>query len=187
MAQANKREYINNRAFPMSECPLISGEENADILLDYCNRTLAPQLAELFEKHMESCAACRNFAESQTAVWKALDAFEAMPISDDFNSKVMLRIAQEQKSSWWSRAWNVATGAGSAPWRPLIPVAAALLLAVGIWVRPSFTDRGVQENGTVVASHTASTQEVEQVESALEDVEMLRQLGVVDAPAPTPI
>jgi hypothetical protein len=99
MAEANRKEYYNSQ-FRMTHCPLASGEENVDILLDYCNRKLDPALVEIFEKHMEVCNACRAFAESQMAVWDALDAFEAMPVSADFDRKLMARIEREESSLW---------------------------------------------------------------------------------------
>jgi len=154
----------------MTHCPLASGEENVDILLDYCNRKLDPALAELFEKHMDVCTACRAFSASQMAVWDALDAFEAMPVSPDFDRKLMARIEREGSSPWRS-LWNRMTAGGTAIWRPVVPVAAALVLAVGLWMRPS------SPTGLETAPIMADSQlDAEQIESALQDMEMLRQL-----------
>lgn len=171
MAEPNRKQYYN-RQFQMTHCPLASGEENVDILLDYCNRKLDPDLAELFEKHMELCAACRAFAESQMAVWDALDAFEAMPVSPDFDHKLMARIEREE-SSPWRRMWNKITAGGTAIWRPVVPIAAALVLAVGLWMRPA-SNVGV-ETAPIIAD---SQMDAEQIESALQDLEMLRQLAL---------
>lgn len=159
----------------MTNCPLASGEENVDILLDYCNRKLDPGLAEIFERHMENCAACRSFSESQMAVWSALDAFEAMPVSDDFDQRLMARIDWEERSLW-SRMWNKMTAGGTAIWRPLAPLAAALVLAVGLWMRPSSTP--VEDAGSMVVADGQI--DAEQLESVLEDMEMLRQLVIAE-------
>ncbi len=175
MAEANRKEYYN-RQFRMTHCPLVSGEENVDILLDYCNRKLDPALAEIFEKHMEMCTACRAFAESQMAVWDALDAFEAMPVSADFDQKLMARIEREE-SSLWRRVWNGMTAGGTALWRPVVPVAAALVLAVGLWMRPAAPQ---PEAPAILAE---SQMDVEQVETVLEDMEMLRQLTLAEPAA----
>jgi len=173
MAEANRKQYMKPRPFAFTECPLISGEENADILLDYCNRKLDPALAELFEQHMEYCPACRAFAESQTAVWNALDAFEAMPVSPDFDRRLFDRIEREERASWWSQVRNWLSGP---VWRPAIPVAALLVLAAGIWMRPSaVTPEPVEP------TKMATALDPEQIDTALEDMEMLRQLGVVEA------
>ncbi|MBL8174550.1 MAG: hypothetical protein JNK48_07770 [Bryobacterales bacterium] len=158
----------------MTHCPLASGEENVDILLDYCNRKLDPALVDVFEQHMQVCAACRAFAESQMAVWDALDAFEALPVSPDFDRKLMARIEREE-SSPFRNLWNRLTAGGTALWRPLIPVAAALVLAVGLWMRPA------SNSGLEVAPIVAETQfDAEQVETALQDMEMLRQLALTE-------
>ena len=167
MAEPNRKQYYN-RQFQMNHCPLASGDENVDILLDYCNRKLDPALVEIFEKHMEICAACRAFSESQMAVWDALDAFEALPVSPDFDQKLMARIAREEESPW-RRMWNRMTAGGTALWRPLVPVAAALVLAVGLWMRNSGPD---------AATIADSQLDAEQVETALQDMEMLRQLTI---------
>src|SRR5574337_1028204 len=98
MLEVNRRDTQE-----LTECPLLSGEENAGLLLDYCNRKLAPELASVFERHMEHCPACRAFAESQMAVWSALDDFEAMPISEDFDQRLFARLEAEQQAPWWSR------------------------------------------------------------------------------------
>lgn len=169
MAEPNRKQYYN-RQFQMTHCPLASGEENVDILLDYCNRKLDPALAELFEKHMEVCAACRAFSESQMAVWDALDAFEAMPVSPDFDRKLMARIEFEENSAW-RRLWNRMTAGGTAIWRPVVPVAAALVLAVGLWMRPAGNTGA--ESAPIMADNQL---DAEQIESALQDMEMLRQL-----------
>jgi hypothetical protein len=166
MAEPKRKEYYN-RQFQMTHCPLASGEEDVDILLDYCNRTLDPALVDLFEKHMETCSACRAFAESQTAVWDALDAFEALPVSPGFDQKLMARIAQEEDSPW-RRTWNSMTAGGTALWRPFVPIAAALVLAVGLWMRNSTPE---------VLPITADSQmDAEQIEVTFQDMEMLRQL-----------
>jgi hypothetical protein len=178
MAEANRKQYMNTRPFAFTECPLISGEENADILLDYCNRKLDPALAELFEQHMESCAACRAFSESQSAVWNALDAFEAMPISPDFDRRLFERIERDEQGSWWSRFWRPFTFSGSSIWKPAIPVVVLALLAAGIWMRPSPTNTEVTEPTKMA---TMDRVDPEQIDAAVEDMEMLRQVGVVEA------
>ena len=170
MADTNR-----NRTERPIECPLTSGPEHADLLLDYCNRRLAPELAETFERHLAACPACQAFAESQSAVWGALDAFEAMPISDDFDKKLFARIEREQQAGLLTRLWIRLTADGLPSWRPALPVAAALVVAVGLWVRPT---TGPTSNDTPSVKVEAA--DAEQIEKALEDMEMLNQIGIAE-------
>ncbi len=171
------RKMNNSRRFEFNQCPMIDGEANADVLLDYCNRKLAPELASVLEQHMEQCSACATFAESQKAVWNALDAFDALPISQDFDRKLMARIEREGQGGWRT-FWHRITDGGASLWQPAIPVAAALLLAVGLWIQP----------GIFAPSTTATAAvDAEQLETALEDLEMLRQLATVETASTQPM
>lgn len=173
-------EFGSRRPLAVTECPLTQAEENAGLLLDYCNRTLEPELRAAFEQHLAVCAACRAFADSQTAVWNALDAFEALPVTDDFDRRLWARIEQQERAPWWSRAWDWMTAGGTARWRPLAPVAAALLLAVGLYWDGRWPGAAAP---VTVAGKAAETVDLDQVETTLEDVEMLRQLGVTEPAA----
>jgi anti-sigma factor RsiW len=112
-------------------CPLDDGE-NAQQLLDYCTRKLDRPTAEILEKHMAICPACREFAAQQRAVWEALDGWEAEPVSADFDRRLYRRI--EEQVSWWQRLtrplrplashWNVAASAAGV----FVVLAAGLLL-----------------------------------------------------------
>jgi hypothetical protein len=111
-------------------CPL-KNTETADLLLDYCNRKLGPESMAIFEQHIEICPACREFADGQRAVWSALDAWEASPVSADFDARLYERL--DGGTSWRGRLF------GSL--RPmfayrgaLAAAAACLLLVVGVWL-----------------------------------------------------
>lgn len=155
-------------------CP-IETQESAELLLDYCARKLPAEQTALLERHMASCAACREFRDGQALVWEALDSWQATPVSPDFDRRLYARIAEEDKSSWWRRAASTL-----APFfaRPLIPVTAAACLVVvgGLMLRSP-------EMAPVAGNEAALTQEVEQVERTLEDLEMLRTLDLVAARA----
>lgn len=169
------RKHNNHRSFALHECPLIAGDENADLLLDYTNRKLDPELTEVFERHMAMCAACQAFVEAQSSVWRALDAFEAMPVSDDFDQKLWAKIEREERRSWWWRALNFVS---SGPfWKPVIPLAAMALIAVGLWMKP----------GTPMAEPLQKAvvkMDVEQIETALDDIEMLQVLSAAESVNP---
>jgi hypothetical protein len=115
-------------------CPLET-RENAQVLLDYCTRKLEPETAARLERHIALCGACREFASSQRAVWRALDTWEAAPVSADFDSRLYRKI--ENEVSWWDLLLR--------PFRPMtlrrsLPATAmtCLLVVVGVILeRPS--------------------------------------------------
>jgi anti-sigma factor RsiW len=156
------------------KCP-IETQENAELLLAYCARKLDPETQITLERHLAICPACREFQTSQQAVCEALDAWDAMPVSADFDRRLYQRIEQEAAhASWWSRLVQ--------PFRPMfegsmmgrsVPLAAAacLLVLAGIILQ--------QPNGVSVSEDLtvdrAEVIQVDQVERALDDMEMLRQ------------
>ena len=149
-------------------CPL-ANRENADLLLDYCARKLNPEMTEVLEHHMEICASCREFADSQRAVWNALDAWEVVPVSPDFDRRLYARIEHER--SWWQ--WL------TQPLRPLLarqglPLAAAacLVIMAGILLERPGDAPAVNEPGSQVEVIQA-----DQVDRALEDMELLREFN----------
>jgi hypothetical protein len=147
-------------------CP-IETRETAELLLAYSARKLDSESAAGLERHMEICQSCREFAEGQRLVWEALDAWEAIPVSADFNRRLYARIDREV--SWWERAMR--------PFRPMLvrgglPVAATacLLVMAGFLLdRP----RDVPGNPDWEPAQIEAVQ-ADQVENALEDMELLR-------------
>jgi|SRR5689334_11690949 anti-sigma factor RsiW len=148
-------------------CPLQT-RDNAQQLLDYCSRKLDPQTTAILEKHIAVCAECREFAAQQRAVWEALDAWEAAPVSADFDRKLYARI--ENDVPWWQSLlrpltlhWNVAASVAGV----FVLLGAGLLLN-----RPSAI-------APPVRPETAQVQPVsvqpEQVEQALDAMDMLAE------------
>jgi anti-sigma factor RsiW len=150
-------------------CPLQSGDEGA-ILLSYLDRRLDPASTEALDRHISICPDCSRVVAAQRSVWNALDQWEPVAVSAGFDDRVMARIAAEREpASWWRRlnahGW----------WRPAMPVAAACvaLLAVAVWREPVTAEN---------PSPGMDSAEVQQVEDTLSDLEMLRQLGLTEAP-----
>lgn len=149
------------------KCP-IATRENADVLLDYCARKLDVERTALLERHMEVCPECREFADSQRMVWTALDAWEAQPVSADFNRRLYARI--ENEVSWWQRLLR--------PVRPMfarqgLPIAAAACLAVMAGIL-------IERPGAVPEVPTPAQVEAvqaDQIDRALEDMELLREFN----------
>jgi anti-sigma factor RsiW len=138
-------------------CPT-RDKQSAEILLEYCAGTLDPDRASEFEKHAAECAECGRQVASQRALWQTLDQWTPAEISPDFDARLYARIAREEAVRPWKRwfAWG---------WKPaLITVAAGAAIVIGLFVRqpqpPSRTD----------------TVDIDQVEHALEDLDMLTPL-----------
>jgi anti-sigma factor RsiW len=152
------------------KCPIET--ESAELLLAYCARKLDPQTQVTLDRHLAVCPACREFQQNQDAVWQALDAWEAAPVSQDFDRRLYRRIEEETaRASWWSRLMR--------PFRPMfeaplmsrsVPLAAAaclLVLAGVILERPN--------NVAVNEEIAAEAIQPDQVERTLDDMEMLQQ------------
>src|SRR5438067_7891133 len=155
-------------------CP-IETKDNAELLLAYCARKLDPETQIILERHVAVCPACQEFQARQQAVWQALDAWEAMPVSADFDRRLYRRIEEENaRASWWSRLMR--------PFRPMfeaplmsrsVPLAAAvcLLVVAGVILERPQT---ISIREDVAADRTEIIQ-LDQVERTLDDMEMLRQ------------
>jgi hypothetical protein len=120
---------------------------------------------------MLTCAACREFAHGQKAVWNALDLFEPASISADFDRRLYQRI---EKVSWWNRIVD-AMRSPMLAYRglPIAAAAAALVVAGVVWQRPAAVPVKSQ---SPLSAETQALQP-DQVQHALDDVEMLRQFN----------
>jgi hypothetical protein len=147
-------------------CPVQNG--NPDILLDYCARRLAPEPTSILVQHMAVCADCRRVAEAQQQVWSALDAWEPVPVSEDFDERLYARISSEERRSFWSRILGERL-----TWKPALSLAGAcatLALAVLLNV-PDPAPAPLPETTRI------ESLEPEQIERAVEDMDMLRQFS----------
>ena len=158
-------------------CPMKS-DENAELLLAYCARKLDPDSVAVLERHMAICPECANLRDGQQAVWTALDSWKTEPVSLDFDRRLHARIDAASAAPWYERAWDrVCDGLRPMIWRPAYPVAAVCALAIAGFVldkRP-----GVDPQPGQPSEIRVSTTEAEQVETTLEDMEMLRQFDLV--------
>jgi hypothetical protein len=153
-------------------CPLET-RDNAQVLLDYCARKLEPESVATLERHIAICDACREFARGQRAVWEALDAWEAAPVSADFDSRLYRRI--EAQVSWrdlllrplrpFRHVWL---------WRSLPAAAmACLLLMAGVFLEHSAVSPGPAPNDMAQVDSV----QPEQVERTLDAMEMLNEFS----------
>jgi anti-sigma factor RsiW len=147
-------------------CPLNGGDE-AEVIISYVARTLDAEADSEFQRHLGTCAKCRKAVAAQEAVWSALDAWHPIPVSPDFDRKLFRRIAEEEHGRWWQGLrlphwW----------WRPAIPMAAACALLAGAFLLLHPAPKIAEE------AEAQPKLEIEQVEHALDDMELLKQLGV---------
>jgi len=140
-------------------CPL-EFDQSAELIVGYGARTLDPDAIAAFERHIHSCAACCQAAAVQKAVWAALDdaldECPALAVSADFDQRLFRRIQAAENRSWWL-------------WRALVPASACLALAAVLLLR--------QPDSTRVRQAPQPTPQIEQVEHALDDMDLLNQIG----------
>jgi anti-sigma factor RsiW len=151
------------------KCPL-EVRDTAGCLLEYTSGKLDAERRARIEEHMAACPACHGFAGRQQAVWQALEAWEPAPVSVDFDRRLYQRI--EQEVSWWSRLLR--------PFDPLfrhaVPVAAAagvVFVAGMLLQRPAGKPAAPAEESAQVLE----TLQPDQVEHALDDMEMVRDFS----------
>ena len=151
---------------------------NEGVLLDYAAGKLKADARAQMDRHMESCSACNQFAGAQQNLWQALENWEPAEVSMDFDRRLFARI--EQDVSWWTRLMR--------PLNPLfrhsVPIAATagVVIMAGLLLnRPAAVPVAPLPQSAQVESLQA-----DQLQSALDDMEMLRQFNqlVPDNAAP---
>jgi anti-sigma factor RsiW len=145
-------------------CPIEMG--NSEMLVAYAAGELDPEANAALERHLDACPRCRLLAGEQAELWKTLDAWEAPPVSPDFDRRLYRRIREEVRPSWWER---LSRPFHPMPLRQLLPLTATLclLLMASLLVRhPAALHK---------AEPRAEAVRVEQVESTLDDLELLNQ------------
>jgi hypothetical protein len=146
------------------KCPIETGENSE--LFAYSEEKLDAARAGILKRHVEECAACREFVEGQRAVWSALDAWEPPAISADFDKRLYRLLNEPAPSGLWERWLRPLLAHKSVP----LAAAACLVVVVGLVMRPGVqsTERPRTSQGQPVQALQA-----EQVEHALDDIEML--------------
>lgn len=148
------------------KCPS-QNSENSGVLVDYCAQKLSAAAKIEFEQHIATCTECRDQVDAQHYLWASLDLFEAPPVSNDFDQRLQARMAEFKQQPWWSR-FN---------WRPALSFSAAFATLAMVFV---LQQDPVKKPLPAVPVHETSkldSVEPEQVERALDDIEMLTQLS----------
>ena len=155
-------------------CPIngpMKSQQEAALLLDYCAGRLNEGSARDLERHMAECAACTEFVAAQQALWNAMNDWHAPEVSADFDRLLARRMRETNSSSWIERMRHALRPTLA---RPAFALAAVCLVMVaGLLLQNPRT-------GVVPAddSHARVEKiEPEQVERALDDMQMLRELS----------
>lgn len=142
-------------------CPLLS-DDTLDLLLDFSAGRLDPLRAAELSRHMDVCPACAVYRDEQAVLWTAMDEWRPEPVDVGFNRAVWRKIDEAERTPWY-RSLGVLKQA-------LALAAAVLVVSVGFLF-----------DHNPVPTPAVTIGEVEQVEEALDDVQLLRQFE--NAPA----
>jgi anti-sigma factor RsiW len=156
-------------------CPL-KRVETTDLLLEYSARRLDASKAAVLARHIEVCAECSAFLAGQTAVWDALDAWEPPPVSMDFNRRLWQRIDRAAEMPWYRGLFDALRAAN---WKPVFPMAAAVLVIAGGFLLDHRGERAVTPNSATPGVSGVSIIEADQLDQTLDDIQLLRQLDSV--------
>ena len=144
-------------------------QENLEWLLDYGTTRMAAGDAAALERHLNTCAACREMVAGRRAVDSLLDLWEAPEVSPAFNRQLYQRIQHE--TSRRDRVWQPFRWLMT--WRGIPAAAAACLVAAGLIVTPRMMverTASVPQQPPVIR---VDAQQPEQVVRDLDDMEML--------------
>jgi len=117
-------------------------------------------------RHVALCESCRQVVEGQQSLWSALDAWEAPEVSAGFDQALARRIETAPFYQRWLEYFS---------WKPAlsaVAVAAALLAVVTL-----------REPAAAPVPAEADVADVEKLEQALEDIEILTVLNTAGQPA----
>jgi hypothetical protein len=160
--------------------------QGAEILTDYCANKLDPVRASELGTHLQECSECRELVEAQKTVWEMLEAWKPIEVSPDFDAKLYARIAREGTEPVW-RQWFLRIFQPAEPnafWKPFATVAAVgAVLSLALVVHAPFAANSVAIDPAPqaqVQSHTEKI-DVDQVEQALDDIDMLAPVGQTPA------
>jgi len=161
----------------MKNCP------NEQVVLDYTAGCLDPIEALRFERHTGECAHCRALVTAQTAVWRSLDEWTPAPVSADFNRELWRRIDADATPSSW--AGRLAAAMHWSLWKRAVPLALALALVVTGYVYDHAARHTGQPPAGATASIVLTVDDANQLERALDDIQLLHAADAAAAPAKT--
>ncbi len=156
------------------ECLARSVSGNA-LLMEYVAGRVWGRDAARVAQHLRECEICGAQAEGQQKIWELLDCWEAVPVSTGFNRRLYARIQESAPARLHGLLARLLTR-----WvaRPAMPIAALSLLAIaGFYLeRPQ---PPVARPATQASPAVVSPRDAEQLDKALDDLQLLHQLDLV--------
>jgi hypothetical protein len=147
-----------------------NNKQGIEILMDYCAGNLDSKVAFEIDTHVRQCAECREMVEAQRTVWDMLDAWTPPEVSENFDTRLYARIAEERTLPVW-RQWLDRVIRPVTPyqlWKPAVSLAAAgAVAALALLVLPggmrdvspfAHTAPPVYKNTTAYESRAYSSQ-----------------------------
>ena len=156
-------------------CPIRNTQEFGR-LVDYTAQRLSAEATAAVESHLALCPDCRMTVESQGQIWSALESWEAMPVSTDFDRKLYSRIEGQENGNYWKRLFAGNVLLPSYGWRNTLVPAAAACVTVFAAVMLHLPGASPSLSHHEIGVHREAV-EAEQLDRTLEDLEMLRQLS----------
>jgi len=155
-----------------------------DILLDYTAGRLNRTQAALFDAHADQCPHCAAVRMSQAAIWQSLDEWKPAPVSEGFNRELWRRIDADARKSSWTH--ELAAALQFSFWKRLAPLAVAMALIVTGYM---FDHAGKQSDRLqpgIPASIIVTASEADQLDRALDDIQLLDAVDAATAAAAKP-
>jgi hypothetical protein len=128
-------------------------------------------LSAEMERHVWVCPACSQVYLEQQALWRAMDAWEVPEVSAGFDRRLFARIGKA--SPWAPVDWLLRL---VRPLQPAFPAALACVVLMAAVVVNRVGEAPAGETTAVI--RTVEREEVQQIETALDDIQMLRDLEI---------
>jgi anti-sigma factor RsiW len=169
--------FPKTREHTMTNCP------TEDVLLDYIAGRLDRTQTALFERHAGHCADCDALRTAQAAVWLSLDEWKPAPVSAGFNRELWRRIdAEAGKLSW---VQEIAAAIRVNLWKGIAPLAVAMAVVVTAFVLDHSGTQPARIN-SAPAPIVLSVSDADQLERALDDIQLLHEADVASGAAKPP-
>jgi len=160
-------------------CPWASRSGEARLLAFVAGRVRGPDGIRL-RAHLEDCHRCSEYVAKQKAIWGILDEWEPEFTRPDFTSDVVVRVNNLPPENWFVQSGRFIM---ARMFRPACTVATiSALLAISLYIRNPFvtsTQAPFAPRVVAAAPQGISPVEAEQMDRALDDLQLLHQLDAL--------